>query len=332
MRRALIAAAESIEPAGDGLQRIRHRLSSPRSMNSLTAAFTEWLRLSGIRFSVRLEPATETGRTALGQVRHLFTGPGLLPGPFLTRGQASGEYPGRRPTGRRAQCPGPPRPGCGLAPAGARRRGCRGRRGRGGARGQPLTADSVHADELGQRAPRGRGRAGHRHRRSDGQPATLGAARGGGRRAAGTSMTQGTKHTLVPAVACSPKASASPSSSMATAASAAPTPTPTPTDTPSATPTPTPSVSHDSPRHPDTHRLGRQHQRQRGHRPGHPGHHSGVHLPGRRPSSQPAPAAAARRLRSRPPTSAGYAHVVTGGLHPGWPSIPAWVRPSGRSG
>jgi hypothetical protein len=66
LRRALTAAAESIEPAGDGLQRIRHRLDSPRP-RSILSGCTEWLELRGTRFLIRLEPATEAGRTALGR-------------------------------------------------------------------------------------------------------------------------------------------------------------------------------------------------------------------------------------------------------------------------
>jgi hypothetical protein len=65
LRRALTAAAESIEPAGDGLQRIRHRLDSPRSPRSVLSGCTEWLELRGTRFLIRLEPLTEAGRTAL---------------------------------------------------------------------------------------------------------------------------------------------------------------------------------------------------------------------------------------------------------------------------
>jgi hypothetical protein len=66
LRRALTAAAESIEPAGDGLQRIRHRLDSPRR-RSILSGCTEWLELRGTRFLIRLEPVTEAGRTALGR-------------------------------------------------------------------------------------------------------------------------------------------------------------------------------------------------------------------------------------------------------------------------
>ena len=65
LRRALAAAAESIEPAGDGLQRIRHRLDSPRSPRSVISGCAEWLERHGTRFLVRLEPATEAGRSAL---------------------------------------------------------------------------------------------------------------------------------------------------------------------------------------------------------------------------------------------------------------------------
>ena len=91
LRRALTAAAESIEPAGDGLQRIRHRLDSPRSVFSECA---EWLELRRIRFLVRLEPVTEAGRTALRR-----TGPlaGLV---SFVRGLLSPPA-ARRPGGRR---------------------------------------------------------------------------------------------------------------------------------------------------------------------------------------------------------------------------------------
>ena len=65
LRRALTAAAESIEPAGDGLQRIRHRLDSRRSPRSVLSGCAEWLELHGTRFLVRLEPVTEAGRAAL---------------------------------------------------------------------------------------------------------------------------------------------------------------------------------------------------------------------------------------------------------------------------
>jgi outer membrane biosynthesis protein TonB len=74
IRGALCAAAESIEPVGDGLQKIRHRLSSPRSARSMLAGFTGWLLLYRIRLSVRLEPVTAAGQSALGQLERLVTG------------------------------------------------------------------------------------------------------------------------------------------------------------------------------------------------------------------------------------------------------------------
>jgi hypothetical protein len=80
LRRALTAAAESIEPASDGLQRIRHRLDSPRSPRSILSGCAEWLELQGTRFLVRLEPVTEAGRTALRQ-----SGPLLALVSFLRR-------------------------------------------------------------------------------------------------------------------------------------------------------------------------------------------------------------------------------------------------------
>lgn len=101
LRRALAAAAESIEPAGDGLQRIRHRLDSPRSPRSVFSGCAEWLELHGTRVLVRLEPVTEAGRAALRRsgpllalVRFLR---GLLSPPAARRGGHRGAAgsPGR---------------------------------------------------------------------------------------------------------------------------------------------------------------------------------------------------------------------------------------------
>lgn len=80
LRRALTAAAESIEPAGDGLHRIRHRLDSPRSPRSVLSGCADWLELRGTRLRVRLEPVTEAGRTALRR-----SGPLLALVSFLRR-------------------------------------------------------------------------------------------------------------------------------------------------------------------------------------------------------------------------------------------------------
>jgi len=67
LRGALRAAAESIEPVGDGLQKIRHRLDSPLSARSTVSGAGGWLRMYWIRLGVRLEPATEAGRARLGR-------------------------------------------------------------------------------------------------------------------------------------------------------------------------------------------------------------------------------------------------------------------------
>lgn len=245
VRRALDAAAESIVPAGDGLHRIRHRLDSPRSMNSLAAGFAEWLRLSGIRFSVRLEPATETGRTALGQVRHLFTGPGLLPGPFLTRGQPPEDHPRRRRTApsHRARSR--------LGPAAAWLLPALAAAGVvivvfgvafGLHRVQQTVIRPTNADSA-QSAGTARPAAAATTEPASLQPwAPLGVVPPA-LETAGTSQQQGTVHTLMPAVACSANASSSPATPVA-AASATPTPTVTPTNvTPTPTPTVTPTVT-----------------------------------------------------------------------------------------
>jgi hypothetical protein len=107
LRRALTAAAESIEPAGDGLQRIRHRLDSPRSPVSVLSACAEWLDLHRTRVLVRLEPVTEAGRTALRR-----TGPLLALVSFL-RGLLRSQ-PARPASGDRGAAGSPGR----LGPAG----------------------------------------------------------------------------------------------------------------------------------------------------------------------------------------------------------------------
>jgi hypothetical protein len=95
LRRALAAAAESIEPGGDGLQRIRHRLDSHRSSRSVFSGFAESLDLHGTRLLVRLDPLIEGTRGALRR-----TGP--LSGPLLAlAGFIGGLFsrPGRRRVG-----------------------------------------------------------------------------------------------------------------------------------------------------------------------------------------------------------------------------------------
>ncbi|HWG61000.1 MAG TPA: hypothetical protein VG253_04735 [Streptosporangiaceae bacterium] len=65
IRSALFAAARSVEPAGDGLDRIQRRLSAPRSTGSVLADLGDRSRLAWIRISVRFEPATEACRRTL---------------------------------------------------------------------------------------------------------------------------------------------------------------------------------------------------------------------------------------------------------------------------
>ncbi len=56
IRHALHATAESIDPAGDGLERIRHRVASPRPATSLLSSLVAWFRRAAIKLLVRLEP------------------------------------------------------------------------------------------------------------------------------------------------------------------------------------------------------------------------------------------------------------------------------------
>jgi hypothetical protein len=72
LRDALRAAAESVEPASGGLERIRHRSHSRRSARSMLARAADWLRLYRIRLSVRLE----SFRWELSEhgIRHSATG------------------------------------------------------------------------------------------------------------------------------------------------------------------------------------------------------------------------------------------------------------------
>lgn len=68
LRDALRAAAASIEPAGDGLERIRHRSHSRRSARSMLVRAAEWLRLYRIRLTVRLESFRwELSQRGIGQ-------------------------------------------------------------------------------------------------------------------------------------------------------------------------------------------------------------------------------------------------------------------------
>ena len=112
LRRALTAAAESIEPGGDGLQRIRHRLDSRRSPQSVISWFAEWLDLHGTRLLVRLDPLIEGARGMLRRTGPL-SGPLLALAGFL--GRLFSPRGRRRAGGHRGQASPPGR----LGPAGA---------------------------------------------------------------------------------------------------------------------------------------------------------------------------------------------------------------------
>lgn len=90
LRDALRAAAESVEPAGNGLERIRHRSHSRRSARSVLVSAADWLRLYRIRLSVRLESFRwELSQRGIGQPP---TGP---------------DHDGRTPVGKTAARLGP---------------------------------------------------------------------------------------------------------------------------------------------------------------------------------------------------------------------------------
>ena len=67
LRRALHAAVDSVEPAGDGLTRILHRLTTPSAMRQAALLVTEFAHLAQL-IIIWLEPAF-TGALRLGQ-RH----------------------------------------------------------------------------------------------------------------------------------------------------------------------------------------------------------------------------------------------------------------------
>ena len=98
LRRALAAAAESIEPTGDGLQRIRHRLDSRRSARSVLSGCAEWLELHGTRLIVRFEPAIEWGRAGLRRALPVLAS--FLAALFSPHGRAGGHRGPARPPGR----------------------------------------------------------------------------------------------------------------------------------------------------------------------------------------------------------------------------------------
>jgi len=121
LRDALRAAAESVEPASDGLERVRHRLHSPRSARSMLARAADWLRLYRIRLSVRLESFRwELSQEASEQPPGARSWPAQLVA-MARRAVAPRPQRGRRGRGQHAHRGRPPagRTAGGLGPAGA---------------------------------------------------------------------------------------------------------------------------------------------------------------------------------------------------------------------
>ena len=217
LRGALRAAAESIEPAGNGLERIRHRSRSRRSARSVLASAADWLRLYRIRLSVRLESFRwELSQRGIGQPP---TGPGR---------------DGRTPVGKTAARLGPA--GAWLKPAFAV------------AAVVAVVVAGVFTLNRMQEAvispANSVGPPGHQHAPA---AATGLASPGLWQPPLGVSPTQPAtasrkKSTLAtPAVARTP--TPTPSASASPTASASASPTPSPSDSATASPTPSPSDS-----------------------------------------------------------------------------------------
>jgi hypothetical protein len=215
LRDALRAAAESIEPAGNGLERIRHRSHSRRSARSMLARAADWLRLYRIRLSVRLESFRwELSQRGIGQPP---TGP---------------DHDGRTPVGKTAARLGPA--AAWLKPAFAV-----------GAVVAVVVVGVVTLNRMQEAVITPTNSVtspGHQH-----APAAAAGLAGRGRWTVpigvSTSLPPATSRKkaalALPAVACTPTPSPSPSPTPSGTASA--TPSATPSGTASATPSPTPS-------------------------------------------------------------------------------------------
>jgi hypothetical protein len=221
LRDALRAAAESVEPAGNGLERIRRRSHSRRSARTTLTKAADWLRLYRIRLSVRLESFRwELSQRGIGQPP---TGP---------------DHDGRRPVGKAAARLGPAaawlKPAFAVAAVVA-----------------VVVIGVVTLNRMQEAviAPTGSSA-------SPGQQQTPASAAGLASPGPWTvpigvstslpAAASKKKSTLAtPAVACTPTPAPSPSATPS--ASASVTPTPTPSDTSTTSPTPTPSVTGGSP-------------------------------------------------------------------------------------
>jgi hypothetical protein len=218
LRDALRAAAESVEPAGNGLERIRHRSHSRRSARSVLARAADWLRLYRIRLSVRLESFRwELSQRGIGQPP---TGP---------------DHDGRTPVGKTAARLGPAaawlKPAFAVAAVVAV---------------VVIGVVTLNRMQAAVIAPTGSATSpGHQHAPA---AATGLATPGPWTVPIGVSTSQpptASKEklplTALPAVACTPTPTPSPSATPSATSSVSASPTPSITTTPS--PTPTPSVT-----------------------------------------------------------------------------------------
>ncbi len=237
LRDALRAAAESVEPASDGLERIRHRSHSRRSARWTLVRAADWLRLYRIRLSVRLESfrwqlsdeAGEQFPRARSWPARVVT---LAVRAVTPRPSGHDNHDGRTPSGKTAGRLGPA--AAWLKPA--------------------LAVGAVVAVVVGGVIALNRSQEtvitptnsvtspGQQHDSAAAGLATPGLwqppigvkTRPG---VSGAARKKGTS--ALPAVACTP--TPSPSSSPAPTASASATPTPTPSNTATATPSATPT-------------------------------------------------------------------------------------------
>ena len=215
LRDALRAAAESIEPAVDGLERIRHRSHSRRSARSMVVTAADWLRLYRIRLSVRLESFRwELSQRGIGQPP---TGP---------------DHEGRTPAGKTAARLGPAaawlKPAFAVAAVVA-----------------VVVVGAFTLNRMQEAVITPTNSVTSPGQQNEPAAATGLASPGLWQPPLGVSPTQPSsasrkKATLAtPAVACTPTPTASVSAAPAATPSAPPTPSPTDTSTASPTPTPT---------------------------------------------------------------------------------------------
>ncbi|HTT53573.1 MAG TPA: hypothetical protein VMH35_19440 [Streptosporangiaceae bacterium] len=243
LRDALRAAAESVEPAVDGLERIRHRSHSRRSPGSTLARAAEWLRLYRIRLSVRLESLRwELSEEASQQLPGARSWPGRT---AVMAGRAAAWLRPPAKPGHHGPGPGGMKPGR-LGPAGAWLK-------------PALTVGAVVAVVVGGVIALNRGvvatispansvTSPGRHHQASGatglatpglwQPPYLAQPS-----PAASAAVSKKNVTTVPAIACTPTPTPTPAHSGKPSASASPSASPTPSPSGSASVTPTPSPS-----------------------------------------------------------------------------------------